>query len=154
MLIDYLPKKWRPGPSREDMRLLNIACLFIIWRVVLNVKRRIDQWDRTSSPKTETNAVKIEMKELHKNIAVLRQRLKGYKTTAASTKLDIGELKESRKAYAAQIVGMEEENQKLETNLEQEKNIFEADRETFKKKLEMITNQLQEKEQTLQQKNN
>ncbi|KAJ8369215.1 hypothetical protein SKAU_G00092430 [Synaphobranchus kaupii] len=47
---------------------------------------------------------------------------------------------------------MEEENQKPEANLEQEKNIFEADRESFKKKLEMITNQLQEKEQTLQQK--
>ncbi|KAJ8348822.1 hypothetical protein SKAU_G00274110 [Synaphobranchus kaupii] len=62
----------------------------------------------------ETNAGKTEMKELHKNIKVLRQRLKGYKTTAASTKLDIGELKE------------EQQNRERETKLQAKLKTFET----------------------------
>ncbi|KAJ8374146.1 hypothetical protein SKAU_G00047260 [Synaphobranchus kaupii] len=64
MLIDYLPKKWRPDPRIEcrSMFLLNIACLFIILRTVLDIKD-------------------------------LRQQLTRYKITVASTKLENKELK-------------------------------------------------------------
>ncbi|KAG5839973.1 hypothetical protein ANANG_G00211110 [Anguilla anguilla] len=47
---------------------------------------------------------------------------------------------------------MERENGEFKANLDQQKNIFEADKGSLEKTLESITNLLQEKEQTLQQK--
>ncbi|KAJ8334153.1 hypothetical protein SKAU_G00397920 [Synaphobranchus kaupii] len=96
-LIDRLPKRWRPGPGTEDrsIHLLNAVCLIIIWRTVLNVKRRIYQLTehQTQRMYTETTSAISEFKDLKKYIKVLRQQLKEYKRNVATAKLENKELK-------------------------------------------------------------
>ncbi|KAJ8374132.1 hypothetical protein SKAU_G00047120 [Synaphobranchus kaupii] len=135
------------------MLLLNIACLFIILRTVLDVKRRTYQWTEHQVQRmhTETNGLICKIKDLKKNIKVLRQQLKRDKITVAS-KLENKELKESCKAHTEQSVRMEEENYELQANFEVDKRMLEANVEILEKKLKMTNMLLPEKDWTLKQK--
>ncbi|KAJ8344284.1 hypothetical protein SKAU_G00316130 [Synaphobranchus kaupii] len=101
--------------------------------------------DMTTEREKSEDSYKTQVKELERRIADLEN-------SHSSSRYDNEMLKKSCKIYTVHSTRLEEENDKLKANLEQEKKIFDADRETLERKLEMTTNLLQEKEQTLQQK--